>query len=357
MLNHSLPFANELIQSIEEGIVVIDSDEQITFFNPSAGRIIGWVPDEVLGKPVDVIFPMVEGDKNFLEALESDHSPLFLRIYQHNGQEITISVTNVSLRPADGGDELAWDQAQRVLVFRDVTELDATQQLRSYFLANILHEFRTPLSALKASVEWLLDDVGELSREETASLLNSINFSLTGLQTLIDNLLESMSIEAGRFQIRRRMSDLNALVAEAADTMRPLLDRRKQTLKVNVDPQLSQANIDAMRLTQVLVNLLSNASKYGPMEKPIQLTLVQEGSNIKFSVADQGDGIPPEERKNIFRRFIRLDDRDKPQYGVGLGLSLVKTIVEEHGGNVGLDERPGGGSIFWFTIPIQEGSR
>jgi len=355
MQNHSLPFAYKLIQSIEEGIVVFDSDERITFFNPSAGRITGWSPNEALGKLVNQIFPLVVSDRNFLDSLETDRSPLFLKIYQHNGQEITISVTNVSLEPV-GGDQIpTLENGVRVLVFRDVTEFDAAQQLRSYFLANISHEFRTPLSALKASVELLLDEVGDLSPEETASLLNSIHFSLTGLQTLIDNLLESMSIEAGRFQIRRRWSDLSALVGEASETMKPLLERRKQTLQVSIDPQLSQANIDSMRLTQVLVNLLSNASKYGPMEKPIHLALVLEGSNIKFSVADQGDGIPPEERKNIFRRFIRLDDKDKPQYGVGLGLSLVKTIVEEHGGRVGLDEHPGGGSIFWFTIPIQGG--
>ena len=109
-----------------------------------------------------------------------------------------------------------------------------------------------------------------------------------------------------------------------------------------------------MRLTQVLVNLLSNASKYGPTDEPIELTLDVPQDVLRVSVADHGSGIPLDERENLFRRFIRLDEENNTQYGVGLGLSVVKAIVESHGGSVGLDERVGGGSVFWFTIPLEE---
>ena len=329
--------------------MALDPEGQIIFFNRSAERITGWSEDEVLGQPLSQIFPEMESENNNQGNPASDRPALPIIIRHRQGQEVALAVTHSVFQPETGGNQ------QIVLVFRDVTETDAAQRLRSYFLANISHEFRTPLSALMASVELLLEDIADLSQEETVSLLNSVHFSLTSLQTLIDNLLESVSIEAGRFQIRKRSTELRVLAAEAAKIMRPLLERRKQALKISVDPQVPPVEVDPMRLTQVLVNLLSNASKYGPMERPIELTMALDKDHIKISVADQGDGIPEKERQNIFRRFIRLDLKEKPQYGIGLGLSLVKTIVEEHGGTVGLDERPGGGSIFWFTIPIQGG--
>jgi two-component system sensor histidine kinase KdpD len=105
-------------------------------------------------------------------------------------------------------------------------------------------------------------------------------------------------------------------------------------------------------LTQVCANLLTNASKYSPLGTTIELQVNQEHSRLRVVVADRGAGIPPAERQNLFQRFVRLDTQNHEQYGIGLGLYVVKTTVELHGGQVGVDERPGGGSLFWFTLPI-----
>jgi K+-sensing histidine kinase KdpD len=241
------------------------------------------------------------------------------------------------------------------LVIRDISEEAAARRLRSYFLANISHEFRTPLTALNASVELLLEDIEELSLAEIAELLNSIHLSVTGLQTLIDNLLESTSIEAGHFHIRCRPTDLGDVLTNALQVMRPLLERRRQHLSLAIFPQIPLVNADPTRLTQVLVNLLANASKYSPMETTIDLSLQNiNREKLRVSVSDQGPGIPLSERSKLYSRFMRLGETEKTQYGIGLGLSVVKTIIEAHQGEVGMEERPGGGSIFWFTIPVQE---
>ncbi|MBN1146308.1 MAG: hypothetical protein JXA78_03560 [Anaerolineales bacterium] len=230
----------------------------------------------------------------------------------------------------------------------------ALEQLRSYFLASITHEFRTPLSALNASVEFLLDEIEHLSKDETKDLLGSIHLSVTGLQTLIDNLLESISIEAGHFTVRIRPVELGEVIEQAVRVVKPLLDRRQQQLVVSQPPSLPLVKGDSARLQQALVNLLSNASKYGPMEQRIDLYLeVVDDRFVRLSVADKGPGISSLDREKLFHRFVRLDTADGAQYGVGLGLSVVKAIIEEHGGAVGVAERPGGGSIFWFTLPIQ----
>ena len=341
--------AEDLLQSIQEGIALLDSDGLVTFFNRSAGRITGWDEQAALGKPIEDILHPAVGRGQFLEQLTSTERFPLMNIVNRQGEEITLALTSASLlAPASHPSKIA-------LVFRDVTEEDAAQRLRSYFLANISHEFRTPLSALKASVELLLEEIEDLSKAETIELVKSLHFSVTGLQTLIDNLLESVSIEAGRFHIRRRPTDLVALAADAHKLMQPLLERRNQQLLMDIPADTPIAEVDPMRLTQVLVNLISNASKYGPMDKPIELQVRPEnGSMLRFSVSDHGSGISVEDRENVFRRFIRLDEKDKAQFGVGLGLSVVKTIVESHGGRVGLDVRPGGGSTFWFTLPLRD---
>lgn len=230
---------------------------------------------------------------------------------------------------------------------------EATRHIHSYFLANITHEFRTPLSALNASVEYLLDDYNQLSRDEIYELLKSIHLSVTGLQTLIDNLLESTNIEAGRFSIRPKPIELDNVVSEAVRIMRPFIDRRHQNVCVDVPSIIPLVCGDPLRLIQVLVNLLSNASKFGPMGQTIDISSEITGDGkVKVSIADRGPGIPSEYRANLFQRFLRLDSPDGAQYGIGLGLSVVKIVVEQHGGAVGVDQRPGGGSVFWFTVPL-----
>jgi signal transduction histidine kinase len=113
---------------------------------------------------------------------------------------------------------------------------------------------------------------------------------------------------------------------------------------------------DPARLTQVLVNLLANASKYSPPRKAIDVRVEQAGAALRISVADQGPGIPEAERVNVFRSFVRGETADREQYGIGLGLYVVQAAVAAHGGRVGIDDRPGGGSVVWFELPLQEGN-
>lgn len=224
--------------------------------------------------------------------------------------------------------------------------------LHTYFLANISHEFRTPLSALSASLEILLSEFEYLSSADQLSLLLSMQLSTTSLQTLVNNLLESTSIEAGKFVIRPRPVQLNNVLAEAVHIVQPLLDRRNQFLVLTRPFNLPMLEADPIRLTQVFINLLSNASKYSPQGQKIDVGIDVIGDDLLLAVADRGQGIPENEREDIFGYFTRLAREDSDQYGAGLGLSVVKNIVEGHGGRVSIDDRPGGGSIFWITLPL-----
>lgn len=332
------------------GIVTLDAHGCITLFNPGAAQITGRAVEESLGQPADEVFKLASDSGHFSSLVSADGVTRRMNVLAHAGRVVTLAVTGIHLAASNGQD------GQIALILQDITQEEAIQGMRAYFLSNISHEFRTPLSAISASLELLLDELPGLSTAEIWELLNSIHRSVTGLQALIDNLLESSRIEAGRFSIRRCPGDLNQIVAEALRMTGPLLERRQQELSVIESAQPETVHVDPTRLTQVLVNLLSNASKYSPVGQPIELSIEpQDGAMLRIAVADRGPGISPADRANLFRRFVRLDTQDGTQYGVGLGLSVVKAIVEQHGGNVGVDERPGGGSIFWFTLPLRDG--
>jgi PAS domain S-box-containing protein len=336
-----------LIQSIVEGVVTFDAAGRVTFLSQGAETMTGWRREKALGLHINKLFPVTgRWEGTFLDALPSPGEKRQITVRTRDGRTTTLAITGARLAPPGEA------TMQTALVLRDVTQEEALRHLRSYFLANITHEFRTPLSALNASIELLLEEVDDMSAAEIRQLLKSTNLSLRGLQNLIDNLLESSTIEAGRFVLQRRPMNLNQVIHDALRVVQPLLDRRQQQVIVEEMDQFDEISADPGRLTQALVNLLTNASKYSPIGRPIDLHVEKRDNVLRVSVADRGPGIPLEERVNVFRRFVRLNDAGGEQYGIGLGLFVVRTTIEAHGGRVGADGRPGGGSIFWFELPL-----
>lgn len=340
---------NALLQSIVEGVATYDANGRITFWSGGARNLLGWSLDEAIGQHVNELFSLAEDNQaQFLDHIPPAGQKKQIGVLTRSGKPIVLALTNSELIPPGS------DTVQIALVFRDVTEEEAVRRLRSYFLANISHEFRTPLSTLIASMELLLDEHENFTLAEVRQLLRPTHVSLLSLQTLIDNLLESSSIEAGQFALRFRTFHIHEAIENAVNIAQPLLERRAQALSLAESPQLPEIEGDAARLTQVLVNLIINASKYSPIGQPIELQLAQYDDTLHVGVADRGPGIPPAERRNLFRSFIRLASGDQEQYGIGLGLFVVKTIVEAHGGQVGVGDQPGGGSLFWFEVPLRQ---
>lgn len=335
----SLP-SDELLYLIPEGILTLDAQYRVVFFNEGAARITGWTADTAAGQPFETVLRLSASDGARL--LSGLGSPRPLHLTTQGPQPVTLAITG------------ARRDDTTVLVLRDITDAETGRNLHSYFLAHISHEFRTPLAGLNASIELLMDEIGHLSPTEIDELLGSIHLSAAGLQALVDNLLESVNIEAGRFTVHQRPANINQVLANAIRMMQPLLDRRRQSLSLSEPLRVPVVQADPTRLTQVVINLLSNASKYSPQAETIDLALSLEAGLLRLAVADRGPGVPAEERENLFSRFVRLAQHDRDQAGMGLGLSVVKAIIEEHHGQVGVSERPGGGSIFWFTLPVEE---
>ncbi len=346
-LRQEKAWTEHLLEAIVEGIVTLDQKGHITFFSHGAQRITGWQREEAVGQTCDHLFRPVETDEPFSQLIPPPGRRRKIHVELRDGRQAILAVTGAQLLPPVRGD------ARVALVFRDVSEEEAVHRLLGHFLVNVAHEFRTPLSSLAASVELLLDQAPDLSANELAELLTSLHLGVLGLQTLIDNLLEGASIEAGHFRVQPRASSLGDIIAEAIATMQPLLDKRGQHLVVELPAAIPVVRADPRRTVQVLVNLLSNASKYGPDDAEIEVGATVHGEWVRVAVSDSGPGVPLDYRQQVFRRFVYPSaGNDRAQVGVGLGLSIVKAVVQAHGGEVGLDNRPGGGSVFWFTLPV-----
>lgn len=339
-----------LVQSVVEGVVTFDTRGRVTFMSQGAETLTGWLAANAVGESINSLFPLADSrpEVTFLDVIPPAGEKREIEVMTRSGKAMIIAVTGARMVPPNS------DTVQVALVFRDVTEEQALRNLRSFFLANISHEFRTPLSTLNASIELLMDQVDELSPDEIRELLKPTYMSVVSLQSLIDNLLESSSIEAGSFALRRRPIELDEVLADALAIVRPQVERRRQTVALTEPATLPTFHADRARLTQALVNLLFNASKYSPIGRSIDLRVTESGELLRIAVADRGPGISPADRVNVFRRFIRLNAQADEQYGIGLGLYVVKKIAEAHGGQVGVEDRPGGGAIFWMTLSLRE---
>lgn len=365
-----------LIQAVIEGIITFDGEGRVTFLNQKAALLTP-LAEEAVGHHINELFPVAEeGSATFLDLLPRPGHKAQITIGREtrlNGssqaarsnnrfgytaprrignqplqKKTVLEVATTLVGGANG------EGRQTALVLRDISEEQLLRNLRSYFLANITHEFRTPLSTFTASIELLMNEEEELSVTEMRGLLKPVHLSLLSLQTLIDNLLESSSIEAGRFVLRKRTVVLNQLIAHALQMVQPLLERRRQSISLVEPARLPPLSADGPRLTQVLINLLTNASKYSPIGESIDLLVEEQPQSLRITIADRGPGVPSTELTTLFQNFVRANNHAEDQYGVGLGLYVVKTTIEAHNGRVGVNARPGGGSLFWVELPVTE---
>jgi len=335
-----------LLDSIVEGIIILDG-EYIDYFSPGAERITGWKEETVLGKSINSVLVASDQSSSFLELLAPLGEKLRTKFILNENEVRILSITHAHL-PSNGS-----NQTQTVLVLRDVNEEEALSHLLGSFLGNITHEFRTPLTALSASIEILMDEIENLTPSETQELLNSIHISTLNLENLIDNLLEGSSIETGRFHVNPHPGSIYYVIETACNTMQPLLKKYDQKLILHLQENMPLVMIDGRRINQVLLNLISNASKYGPSDENIEISGLWKKDFIEITISDRGEGVPEAFKNRIFSGFVlNKIEKGRMQKGSGLGLSVSQAIIKAHGGEIGVRDRVGGGSEFWFTIPI-----
>jgi two-component system phosphate regulon sensor histidine kinase PhoR len=224
-------------------------------------------------------------------------------------------------------------------------------QLQLDFLSKVSHEFRTPLTSIRLFTETLMEP-RPLTDEQRLQCLQMLGNETERLSTMIGRLLDFGRMEAGKMMYHREPEAVDAVVAATLRAFEPIRLREHVSLATAVAPDLPPILADRAMLSQALLNLLHNAAKYGGEGREIELTCRAENGRVALSVADAGPGIPRRERRRIFERFYRIDDRlSRKQEGSGLGLAIVRHVVQAHGGEVVVRNRPQGGAEFSILLP------
>jgi signal transduction histidine kinase len=205
---------------------------------------------------------------------------------------------------------------------------------------------------LATSSELLAEDFAHLDHGQIKSMLGAMHRRTLWLQGLVENLLCAATIREGRLQLFRQSLSMTDLLSDVDAVVGPILAQRGQRVRVRMANRLPEVLADGRRLGQVLINLILNASKFGASNTPIDVTISMRDGAVRVTVADRGPGVPPELAQRLFEPYYRASASSMTgKDGVGLGLSIVKSIVEAHGGLVGVDSRRGGGARFWFSVP------
>lgn len=348
-----------LLQSIGDGVVVLDNEGKITFFNHAAQDLLGWTELEVIGKKWSDIAPLEYVDGSPVESSSRpiavpyparDGSPDTLYYVRKNGTRFPMSATLAKV-VSEGRD------TGSIVVFRDITREKEVEELKEDFLSLATHQLRSPLVTMRWTLESLLEDVEGKIPEVIKKKINVIYQNNQHMIVLVNDILSVSRISQGRLVEQKQSHDLLRLLENTLTQMRPEADHRQIKLKLKVENgKISEKKylLDASLFSHCIQNVISNSIKYGKEGSEVVITITTSDNKVCISVADQGVGIPEADKEHLFEKFYRgqnVSQLDVP--GSGLGLFVVKAIVDHWGGNITVDSQENVGTTVTMCIPFE----
>jgi PAS domain S-box-containing protein len=339
--------AERVLAHVGDGVFLVDHEGLIRLWNPAAEAITGLRAETICGRPArDMIpgwqtiaerVPVATRPGDIDDASSPETVPLDIE-----GRELWLSIVGVTL--GDG----------TVYAFRDVTRERRLEEFRSEFVATISHELRTPLASLHGAALTLLEHGEDLSGPTQHELLDMIAVQSRRLADLVDEILVTGQLDSGSLRVVTEPFDPEELVWSVAAAARHRVDD-ETTIEVSLPAVLPKVAGDAGRTRQVLTNLLDNAIKYSPHGGRIELAVEADDSHARFTVQDEGLGIPLGEQTLIFDKFYRLDPHHRRGIGgSGLGLYICRELVLSMSGRIWVESDPGEGSTFTFELPVAQ---
>ena len=346
--------SSAILRSMVEGVAVIDAQERLVFYNRAFSEIFNVEAATGEGRPLIEVVRNSELVGLIRRALRGDErlqSDIAMGISQIQSFSVTAAPVKALDASAPNG-SLQERPSGAVVVLHDVTELRRLERVRQDFVANVSHEFKTPLTAIQGFAETLLGGALD-DPTNNRRFLEIIRNHAIRLARLTNDLLKLARIEAGKLEVQFSSVGLMELIEGCAETTLLKANRKDITLEIDVPPKLPPVRGDASLLRDVLQNLLDNAVQYTPEGGRIHVTASAGPREAVIAVTDTGIGIPLADQERIFERFYRVDvARSREAGGTGLGLSIAKHIVEAHGGRLCVESNVGQGSKFSFSIPL-----
>ncbi len=334
-----------ILSGMREGILVANRAQRVTLCNKA---LFEFFPD--IKNPVNRTVLEVFRRHEIQQAVESTMST-----GQERELELSFDARSFVLHFAPLAAENETKPRAALIVFQDITAIRSLEAVRREFVANVSHEFRTPLTIINGYVETLQDGAIEDPGMAEKSL-EAIHRNVQRLALLLEDLLTISSMENRSRLLNFSETDVRSLVQRITENLGPKIEEKKAEVAMTWEEDARFAEIDPSRIEQVCTNLLLNALQHGDVPTPkIQIAAMRVGENLRLTFSDNGPGIPLEDQAHIFERFYRVHKhRAREAGGTGLGLSIVKNIVLAHGGTVSLESMPGEGAAFHVTVPLKQ---
>ena len=336
-----------VLRSIDDGVVVVDAELRVTNMNPQAGRILGLDSDVAAGR-------------HFLEAVRNEQLFEWVKQTAASGQPPRLEEGGNILSMGEGDSARHYMFAITpvvsegggmlgvVLLLRDVTRLKELDRMKSEFVMMASHELKTPLQGLGMSIALLREGAGDRLDDKQRQLLDAAGEELARLKSLISDLLDLSRIEAGKVEMDLDRVPPGVLVNKAVSVLAAQAEGKHVALTAEVPDDVPEVRADANKITWVLTNLIANALRYAGSR--IAVSVRPGGRWVHFSVADDGEGIPPDIQGRIFEKFVQARSATSAG-GTGLGLAICREIVRAHKGTIWVDSAPGEGATFTFALP------
>jgi two-component system phosphate regulon sensor histidine kinase PhoR len=334
-----------VLASMVEGVIAADTDERLISINSAAAEMFGCDPSKAQGRSIQEVVRNTHFHRFFKDALSSQ-GPIEKDIVLSSDGDRFLNAHGTALRDSAG------KQIGALIVLHDVTRIHRLENIRREFVANVSHEIKTPITAIKGFVETLRDGSVK-NTEDTERFLGIIEKHVGRLGAIIEDLLSLSRIEEE--DEREKIALSEGKVSEVLENAIRACDHKAMAKKIGIELSCSEdivTKLNAPLFEQAIVNLLDNAIKYSDVEGRVEVKVTQVDNEIIVSVRDQGQGIDKKHLPRLFERFYRVDRaRSRQLGGTGLGLAIVKHIVQAHGGHVLVESAPGKGSTFSIYLP------
>src|ERR1700691_3051334 len=341
---------------LPDGLIVADHAGRVTVFNRAASRLTGIAADTVLGGDIREVLPLRDADDRCWWAQTQPYDGLCTRsrhpersLYLPDGTELLVSMGYVRDRNGNGGPGQQSGTVRRLAItLRGTQERERSERTRADLVSTVAHELRSPLTSVKGFTATLLNKWPRFTDDQKLVMLETVNADADRVTRLITELLDVSRIESGRIEVHRELVDIPEQ-ARKVIAGRVAAGDAEDRFRLEASPDLPETWLDADKIFQILANLMENAVRHGAGTVTIMVepTRADEPRGVAVSVRDQGQGVAPELAPRVFRQFWRVKRRG----GAGLGLFIVKGLVEAHGGTIAVHQAPGGGAEFRFTMP------
>jgi PAS domain S-box-containing protein len=338
---------NAILNSVTAGLIVVNPDDMILMVNPAAEVFLGLKASEMVGVPVAEIIV----DPEFLErvrlALAGIEKSAPIQLTLDNIPEVKqrfLQIIVASMKETPG------DVLGAVAILHDVTREHEINQMKDEFISTAAHELRTPMTSILGYTELMLEQIEQFEIDQLKEFLQIIFDRSTALSQIVSDMLDLSRVQSGR------LVSLEQVSGDLVDLVRQILPSYKYNdnqckVLVDAEEELPLILFDPYKITQVFDNLISNAIKYSPDGGVIKVALKTTFDEIVVTVEDQGLGMSPEQQEKVFDKFYRADSSNTAISGLGLGMSLVKSIIEVHGGRIWVKSEEGVGTVVHFTLP------